>query len=113
MLPAEWSPIAVTLFKRLTRLFTPSAPSVDRSIYPITVQCSRCGEIISAPVDLRNDLSADYDESTGATTYIGRKVLIGRQRCFQQIEVTLRFDQGRKLLDREIGGGKFVETGRP
>jgi hypothetical protein len=100
----------VSFFKRLTRLFTSSAPSVDRSIYAVKVQCSRCGEIISTPVDLRNDLSAEYDEATGATTYIGRKVLMGRQRCFQQIEVMLRFDEGHKLLDREINGGKFVET---
>ena len=103
----------MSIFKRLTDLFTPSAPRVDRSTYPITVQCSRCGEIISTPVDLRNDLSVEYDESTGAATYIGRKVLMGRQRCFQQIEVTLRFDVGHKLLDRAISGGKFVEPERP
>jgi hypothetical protein len=109
----KWSTFAVSLFKRLTRLFAPSASSVDRSIYPITAQCSRCGEIISTPVDMRNDLSAEYDEATGATTYISRKVLMGRQRCFQQIEVTLRFDGGHKLLDREITGGKFVEAEPP
>lgn len=99
----------MTFFKRLTSLFTRSAPSTSRSVQMITVQCNRCGEVIAAPVDLRNDLSVDYDEGTGATSYVCRKVLMGRQRCFQQIEVTLHFDQGRKLVDQQVSGGKFVE----
>jgi hypothetical protein len=102
-------PLMLSLFKRLTSLFTRSAYSAGRSVTTITVQCNRCGEMISAPVDLRNDMSVEYDESTGAQTYICRKVLIGRQRCFQQIEVTLHFDAGRKLVNKEVSGGKFVE----
>jgi hypothetical protein len=99
----------MSFFKRLTGLFAGPATSVERSVYPIRVQCSRCGEIIETPLNLYNDLSADYDDGSGATTFVCRKVLTGRQRCFQQIEVTLRFDAARKLLDREIGGGKFAE----
>ena len=99
----------MSFFKRLTSIFTPSAPSAGRSVTTITVQCNRCGELISAPVDLRNDLSVEYDEGTGATSFVCRKVLMGRQRCFQQVEVTLHFDAGRKLLDRQVSGGKFVE----
>ncbi len=99
----------MAFLKRLAGLFAPSAPGVDRNLYTVSVQCSRCGETISAPVDLRNDLSADYDEATGATTYVCRKVLMGRQRCFQSIEVTLRFDASRRLLNRDIAGGRFVE----
>ena len=99
----------MSFFKRLTSLFTPSARSAGRSVTTITVQCNRCGELISAPVDLRNDLSVEYDEGTGATSFVCRKVLMGRQRCFQQVEVTLHFDAGRKLLDRQVSGGKFVE----
>lgn len=99
----------MSFFKRLTSLFTPSTTSVNRTLDSLQVRCSRCGEVISAPLDLRNDLSADYDEATGATTYVCRKVLMGRQRCFQSIEVTLRFDEARHLLNRDITGGQFVE----
>ena len=99
----------MSFFKRLTSRFTRPARSAGRSVFTITVQCNRCGEVISAPVDLRNDLSIDDDESTSATRFICRKVLMGRQRCFQQIEVTLRFDEGRKLIDKQASGGKFIE----
>lgn len=99
----------MTFIKRLSSLFAPSAPKPDRHLYMVTVRCSRCGETISTPVDLRNDLSADYEAASGATTYVCRKVLMGRQRCFQTIEVTLRFDEGRRLLSREITGGQVVE----
>jgi uncharacterized metal-binding protein YceD (DUF177 family) len=99
----------MSFVKRLTSLFTPSALSVGRSVTTITVQCDRCGERISGPVDLRNDLSVEYDEATGATSFVCRKVLMGRQRCFQQVEVTLHFDAGRKLVDKQVSGGKFVE----
>jgi hypothetical protein len=99
----------MSFFKRLAGLFTPSPAPAQRDLYSLAVKCNRCGETIIATVDLRNDLSADYDEATGATTYVCRKVLMGRQRCFQQIETTLRFDAAHKLIDREITGGQFVE----
>src|SRR5436309_13413897 len=102
-------PTTMSCFKRLSSLFTPAAPPSSRHIYTITVQCNRCGEIISAPVDLRNDLSLDDDEDASSTDYICRKGLMGRQRCFQQIEVTLHFDQNRHLINKEVTGGKFVE----
>ena len=93
----------------LKRLFVPAPSQSGRQIDQITVRCQRCGEIITAPLDLRNDLSVEYDESTGATTYLCRKGLMGKQRCFQTIEVTLTFDENRKLIDRQIQGGTFVE----
>src|SRR5258708_5859203 len=99
----------MSFFQRLTSLFTRPAAGSTRSIYTITVQCNRCGEIISAPVDLRNDLSLDDDEDATSKDYICRKGLMGRQRCFQQIEVTLHFNSERQLIDKEATGGKFVE----
>ena len=87
----------------------PRAGGPTRSLQTITVKCNRCGEVISAALDLRNDMSAEYDENTGATTFVSRKVLMGRQRCFQQIEVTLYFDSQHRPTSREVVGGKFVE----
>ena len=96
------------LLKRLSSLFTPATAGISRHIYPLRVECGRCGEIIEAPVDLRNDLSIEYDEQTGAATYLSRKVLMGKARCFQQVEVVLRFDANRKLAGQETTGGKSL-----
>ncbi|MEP7359420.1 MAG: hypothetical protein ABI847_19370, partial [Anaerolineales bacterium] len=65
-------------------------------------------EVIEAPVDLRNDLSVEYDGPSGAAEYVCRKVLMGKARCFQQVEVVLRFDANKKLIDNETTGGKFL-----
>lgn len=91
--------------QKLSKLFTP-AP-YDRNYY-IYVQCSRCGEKIQARVDLSNDLSPEYESTDDASQYYCRKVLIGEKRCFQPIEVILKFDAQRRLIDSAITGGKFL-----
>jgi hypothetical protein len=55
-----------------------------------------------------NDLSAEYGEGESATTYFCRKVLIGKQSCYRPIKVMLTFNPSRKLIERQITGGKFV-----
>ena len=57
---------------------------------------------------MRNELSLDYGDN-GKSRYVCRKVLIGDQRCFQQVEVVLTFDADRRLVDRKINGGEFVD----
>ncbi|MBN1428084.1 MAG: hypothetical protein JXB07_06840 [Anaerolineae bacterium] len=91
---------------KLVRLFTSPAP---RKFYPITVKCNRCGEIIEGQINTGNDLSIDDDDDASGVGYYCRKVLTGSRRCFQQIEVELRFNSNRKLLDRQIVGGSFVD----
>lgn len=98
----------MSFFKKLSNLFFPANP-VPKDSYLITVRCSRCGEKVQARVNMNNDLSVDYDEATGKTTYFCRKVLIGEKQCFQQITVELTFDQDRKLKDRQVLGGDFVD----
>ena len=78
-----------------------------RSLLALKVRCRRCGEIIESRVDLANDLSVDYDEADHIT-YHCRKGLIGKQHCYQTIEVELKFDADRRLIDRQISGGEFV-----
>jgi hypothetical protein len=94
------------LFKKLARALMPPTRE-GAGEYWIAVRCKRCGEVIRARVNLSNDLSPEYDGET--LTYICRKVLIGEKRCFQQVEVWLKFDASRKLIDREISGGSFVD----
>jgi len=84
----------------------PAAPA--RKLLSLKVKCRRCGEIIESRVDMSNDLSIDYDEA-GHAVYHCHKGLVGRQHCYQTIEVELLFDAKRQLIDRQISGGEFVE----
>ncbi len=73
------------------------------------VRCRRCREIVKARINLRNDLSAEFEgDSDSSSGYIYRKVIVGRGRCFQQIEVTMHFDGQRHIASQEIMGGEFV-----
>lgn len=95
--------------QRLKDLFR--GPAAPARFYPVAVRCAACGEVVQTQLHLGNDLSLEDNESSGETTYICRKVLMGKQRCYRQIEVVLRFDAHRRLLTREASGGEFVEGG--
>jgi hypothetical protein len=89
----------------LKKLFGGGAISSSPSdFYTFNVRCDRCGETIEGKVNLNNDLSLN-DEGG----YLVRKVLMGSGHCYQQIEVTLKFDASRQLQEKQISGGKFVE----
>lgn len=95
------------LFKSLGNIFR-SAAKPATPFYTLQVRCMRCGEEIQAQVNLHNDLSPSYDDEQ--TSYYCRKVLIGDQGlCFQRIEVELKFDANRKLINRQIQGGQFID----
>jgi len=93
------------LMKKISSLFTGSPK--DSSLW-ITVQCGRCGEVIQTRIDLNNDLSLEYGEGETDSTYFCRKVLIGKKGCYLPVEVELKFDAGRNLIDKQIKGGKFI-----
>ncbi|NUM44229.1 MAG: hypothetical protein HUU38_05935 [Anaerolineales bacterium] len=99
----------MNFFKKLSTLFSSPPSRQDADSYWLTVQCHRCGEVIRARVNLLNDLSLEFGEGE-KTTYFCRKVLMGAGQCFQRVEVELTFDGNRKLLSRNITGGKWVET---
>jgi hypothetical protein len=100
------------LLKKLSSLF--SAPEGrpekrDEAGYWVFARCNRCGETLRTRVNLHNDLSIEYGEGEGETTYFCRKTLIGDKLCFQRVEVELTFDAQRRLIDRQISGGEFVD----
>jgi len=95
----------VSFLKRLGALFEPPP---DRNSLYYYVRCARCGEVIRARVDLRNELSMEYGDDERPAGYYYRKVLIGRGRCFQAIEVSMTFDPQRRVTSRQIDGGQFV-----
>jgi hypothetical protein len=91
----------------LKRLFSSNPAKPEKRYYTFKVKCIRCGEIIEGRVDLDNDLSLN-DEGNG---YLVHKGLIGSgdNRCFQQINVELKFSSTRAVIDEQIQGGTFVE----
>ena len=89
------------------KLLTPR-PSTPGKFHTFTVKCKRCGDTIHGQVNVNNEPSLEYDEE-GKSYFICRKVLMGNQLCFQQIEVIFKFNEARGLLDRQITGGEFVD----
>jgi hypothetical protein len=80
----------------------------DKRYYTFNVKCKRCGEVIEGRVDLDNDLSLDYEGDS--TVYYVRKGLIGNNRCFQQIEVEMKFTAERTLIEQQATGGQFIDS---
>ena len=91
----------------LKNLFGGGAAKPEKRYYTFKVKCNRCGEIIEGRVDLDNDLSLDYEGED--TVYFVRKGLVGNNRCFQQIEVEMKFTRARTLIEQNVKGGTFVE----
>jgi hypothetical protein len=91
----------------LKRLFGGDSAKPEKRYYNFHVKCNRCGEVIEGRVDLDNDPSLDYEGNN--TIYYVRKGLIGNSRCFQQIEVEMKFTSARTLIEQQATGGKFVE----
>jgi hypothetical protein len=90
----------------LKNLFGGPSQKPEKRYYAFQVKCKRCGEVIEGRFDLDNDLSLEYEGSSNV--YFGRKVLMGSGRCFQQIEVEMKFNSSRELLEQRITGGEFI-----
>nr|WP_290669327.1 hypothetical protein [Ardenticatena sp.] len=84
----------------LKRLF---ARQPDEQAMYIYARCGRCGTVVQSRIDLTHDLSQDFD----AGGYFVRKGLVDA-RCFQRMEIELRFDRRRRVVAQQIQGGKFV-----
>ena len=88
----------------LAKLFGGGGTSSGTNFLTINVICDHCGETIEGRINMNNDLSLD-----DAGGYRVRKVLMGNSRCYQKVEVMLKFDSSRRVLEKLISGGKFVE----
>jgi hypothetical protein len=86
----------------LQKLFGSSSVRSEQRVYTFSVKCKRCGEVIQGRVDLSNDLSEDGE------IFHTRKILIGENRCFQRMEVELKFTPARELIERQVTGGEFI-----
>ncbi len=75
--------------------------------YWVYVRCRRCGEPLCARIDLRNEPSMSDDSET----WIVRKGLIGSgaERCFQTVEVVLKFDRDKQnVIESDVTGGELI-----
>ena len=75
--------------------------------YYFKARCGKCGEIIAGLINFYNEASRDYEGEK--LVFFCRKVLMGGGPCYQQVEVTFKFDQNGRVLERQITGGEFVE----
>jgi len=89
----------------LKKLFSGSPAKPEKRYYTFSVKCLRCGEIIEGRVDLDNDLSVEYESNRDV--YYARKMLMGNNKCFQRMEVELKFTSTRELLEQHVTGGEF------
>lgn len=94
----------------LRKAFGSKPRPAKKDFYVFQVRCKRCGEVLEGRVDMDNDLSVEYE--SGGDSFYTHKVLMGdgKNLCFQQIEVGLKFDSKRKMVERRIeSGGDFVD----
>jgi hypothetical protein len=91
----------------LKNLFGGMSAKPEKRYYVFNVKCNRCGEIIQGRVDLDNDLSLEFEDDR--SVYFVRKGVMGSGRCFQQVEVEMKFTSERKLIEQQAHGGTFVE----
>jgi hypothetical protein len=106
----SWEDNSMSLLQRILNVFSGGSGTGGSMLYPVKVKCSRCGAILTATVNLANDLSVEYGSSGSPQSYSCRKIVQGSGRCFQTIEVVLHFDSYRTLKEKEIHGGTFVDA---
>jgi len=100
----------MSILKNLVKILSSPPAKTERAMY-LFVQCTKCGEKLRARVDVWNELTPDYDgKSDAATSYHCRKVLVGENKCYQPVELRLKFDKNHKLLEKTILGGKYIDT---
>jgi len=91
----------------LKNLFGGATAKPEKRYYVFQVKCNRCGEILEGRVDLDNDLSVEFEGDSNV--YFARKFIVGSGRCFQQVEVEMKFTRARTLIEQNVKGGTFVE----
>lgn len=74
----------------------------------VRLQCDRCGEVLTAQVDLQHDLSVEYGERPSADRYFVHKTVTGSGPCFQRIHVDLEFDAQKQRSGAQVSGGRLI-----
>lgn len=88
------------LLDSLKSLFT--TPTDPNALW-LYVKCKRCGTPLAIRVDMRNELSADY-ESGG---YVLSKEMMD-SKCFTLMRAEIHFDAKRTIIEQKIAQGEFI-----
>ncbi|MCG3140464.1 MAG: hypothetical protein HDKAJFGB_01530 [Anaerolineae bacterium] len=80
-----------------------SNPSDPHAWY-LYVQCGKCGAPVAIRIDLRNDLSVDY-ETNGR--YLRKEIM--DSVCFQLMYAQVHFDSGGQVTSQTIERGKILD----
>lgn len=89
----------------LKKFFSGPSAIPQSHFYSFTVKCNRCGEIVEGHINLSNDLSIDDN----GNSYFVHKTLMGNGKCFQRVEVEMKFNASKQLIKKQAQGGTFIE----
>jgi hypothetical protein len=88
--------------KKLKNLFDVKAAPRGADLIYLYVECGRCGERLRIGVNVRHDLSSDYEGG-----YTLHKEIMD-SKCFLLMHAKVSFDRQYRIVDQEITGGKFI-----
>ena len=89
------------IFDNLKQIFS-STPGDPNAIW-LYVRCARCGMPLAVRVDLRNELSADYEQGG----YVLVKEMMD-SKCFTLMRAQVRFNQQRNMTEHQVEGGTWM-----
>lgn len=76
----------------------------DPNAWWLYVQCGKCGAPLAIRIDLRNDISTDY-ETNGR--YLRKEIM--DSTCFQLMYAEVHFDSSGKVISQTVERGKFLD----
>lgn len=92
------------LFSGGNPLLPKASDSSDPNAWWLYVQCGKCGAPLAIRIDLRNDISTDY-ETNGR--YLRKEIM--DSSCFQLMYAQVHFDGNGKVISQTIERGKFLD----
>ena len=96
------------MFKKIAKkLFGESSYSGLSGGFFLNVRCSVCGEEFHLFINTSTDLLQNFD-AQGGLSYSLKKEVVGGH-CKNLIRVRMEFDGAKKLLEKEIENGEFIE----
>ena len=96
------------MFKKIAKkLFGGSSiPGLSGGFF-LNVRCNVCGEEFHLFINTSTDLFQNFD-AQGGLSYSLKKEIVG-VHCRNLIQVRMEFDGAKKLLEKEIENGEFIE----
>ncbi len=75
----------------------------DPNVLWLYVRCARCGAPLAVRVDLRNELSADYERGG----YVLYKEMMDN-KCFTLMRAVVQFDQAHNMIGQTVDKGEVI-----